>query len=221
LQDLRNLTISALSRNLAVGSIVIVMVLASSRSLLEALWGVDNFGGENLNLAVQLLNVYYILLFATGFSLIARKMTIAMGMVSRQYLFASVVQMLSALSAWLLISTYGTYGALFAIFINTVGLALVPYLILIIWKPDLAIFYPAGLLFRWSLSIVVGLVTVSYLESVFGYEYFSGNRIMLLIHATILACIAAMSCLSCAWVLKIHEVRLSCKKIVGLLRNTS
>ena len=99
-KDVRDLAKTALARALGVTMVGAVAIVVSARPLLAGMWG---FGGAELDAATVLIVLHFLLLFASAAEQVARKTTMSLGLVNRQYLSASVVQAASAAAAWWLI----------------------------------------------------------------------------------------------------------------------
>lgn len=205
---------AALSRCLGISSLAIVAIVVAGQPLLSGLWGSKRFGPEHLDLAAMLLAVFYVLLLASALGQIGRKMTISLGMVGRQYLSTSAVQVLSAACAWGLISYFGVPGAMATVVFNSAALASAPLIVLLVWRKDMVPFYPVDRIARWIVSAMAGLAAGFCLKWFMAGPPLDG-RIGQLLLAAMLGGSAALVSLLVAWLVNVYEVRESCRRLLG------
>ncbi len=155
--DLRRLVHSALGKSLTLLAPVLAAVAVAGRDVLAGLWGWRSFEPGQLDLAGLLLIVLLALLLASALGQIARKTTMSLGMVARQYWTAAGVQLGCAALAWLAMPDGGSAAAMGVIATNEIALAAVPVTLLALWRRDLVAFYPLGDAGRWLLASACGV----------------------------------------------------------------
>ena len=217
-ENLRDLARSALGRCLGIAVLVASAVLVCGRPLVGGLWGSRHFGGRELDLAAQLLGVFYLLLFASALNQIARKITMSFGMVQRQYWSTAVVQVLSAAAAWALIRPLGMTGAMVTIAGNEVALALAPLAVLAWWRRDLVVFYPPGLVWRWAAAGAGGVAAAYGLVLASSGHTLVGGRLGQLLWAAALGATAMTVAVAVAWLLNVYEVRKGLRVVLAKAR---
>lgn len=149
-QNLRCLVHSALGKSLALLVPVLAAAAVAGRDVLAGLWGWRSFDPARLDLAALLLIVLLGLLLASALGQIARKTTMSLGMVARQYWTSAAIQLGCAALAWWAMSD--SRGAIGLIAANEIALAAVPVCLLGLWRRDLVAFYPLGDAARWLLA---------------------------------------------------------------------
>ncbi|MGA2070539.1 MAG: lipid II flippase MurJ [Sedimentisphaerales bacterium] len=198
----------ALTLCLGVSVLTITAVMAAGEPLLNALWGGKHFGTENLALAVKFLKLFYLLLSLwVGLNLITRKILMTLGFVRQVYLSGVLVQILSAICAWLLIRFFGIAGAMSVIFINAAAMTLAWMFVLWIYKRDMLVYYPIGHLLKWSAAGLAGILVGYGVNFFIKQTVLVGNRFGQLLCACVLAGTSVMVTLIIAWLLNIYEVR--------------
>lgn len=214
----RDLTRAALARYLAIGSLILLAIVASARPLLGAMWGGKRFGPESLDLAAWLMGLMYIRLFASGFGQILRKVIMGLGMVTSQYIGSSLVQLLSAGASFGLIYLWGVHGCIAALLFNAVGLGLVPLVILLLRRRDLVVFYPVHAVWRWCVAGGLGGLSGMALKMMFEGQTLIAGRVGLFLWACALAGTSVAVALVVAWLLRVYEVRELARRVHARLR---
>ena len=205
-----------LARLLTIWAVVFVAVTTAGRPALGGLWGSDRFGAEDLDLAAKLLIVLFSLTVVEVVQWILHRVNLASGSAKVQYNANTIAQLVTALSAWVLIPAFGIVGAIVVFAIERVVTTLGGWIIL--WtKQRLVLFYPPGILWRWALCILGGLAVGYLLASVAGDVITIQGRVGAIVQAAWVAGGAVGTTLIAAWLLKVHEVRVSGRSIARMI----
>lgn len=94
------------------------------------LWHNEKFDLESVQFAYQLLIFLFLLLFFQGYYAINRKLAISLGLVKKAYLAFALVQLVSAVAAFLSLRYFGQNGLFIILAINILGFALASFLVL-------------------------------------------------------------------------------------------
>ena len=207
LGNTKQLIKEALERSLVVSVLAFVVILVSGHSLLTALWGGERFGGEELELAANLLAFFFFMLFFSSLSQVGRRITLSTGLVKHQYFGSCLVQLLSGLLAWVLLPSFAVVGLVAVIAFNAAGLGLIPLLLLMAKRPQLAMFYPPGELCRWVVIILMSFGLGHLLNNWVEVPFLVEGRLGYLLHGVVLAAFTAFASILVAWVLGVTQVR--------------
>ncbi|RPI76482.1 MAG: hypothetical protein EHM42_14740, partial [Planctomycetaceae bacterium] len=148
----------ALARVLAVTAIVTTAVLAGAERVLIGLWQGEQFPPAKISTLVWLLAGLYLLLPLTGTAMVLRKVTVSLHRVRETYGAMALVQLISAVLAWLLVSRFGLPGALGVMALNLVGFCAAPVVVLRATGDAFRFKYPLGRVWRWSLAATLGIL---------------------------------------------------------------
>ncbi len=206
-QNVRQLARAALARCLAIVALASVAVWAGGKPLLAALWGADRFGAAELDLAANLLGLFYILLLAVSLSLIVRKTMMSLGYVHRQYWVSATVVLMSALAGWLLIGRYGVAGVMLTVGLAEIGLGLAPLGVLLLVRREVAFFYPLGTVAKWLPACLAGLSAAYAAQWLAAGQQWGGGRIGSLLWACVLGGLGTGVAFAVAWLVGVPEVR--------------
>lgn len=213
-RNVRDLARTALARTLGIATLAAVMIAVAGRSLLKGIWA---FPDDTLEIATILMVVHFLLIFVAALEQVARKTTMSLGMVSRQYVSTGAVQLLSAVLAWSLIrEPIGLFGLAATVSCNVILLAAAPMVILGIWRRDLAAFYPMDRAWRWALSAAAGWAAGTAMRWGLGPYWPMEGKVGAVLWSGSLAAVAAIVCAAAAWALGVYEVR----EVVRRLRST-
>jgi len=216
--DLQRMAREALAQILAVCSLVVLAVAVSSSIIVRVLWSSDRFGDALLQTAAVLLPLMFALLFADAIALIMRRITVSLGFVGRQYVGATIVQIISAAAVFLLVSRYGVTGAVSVLYVNCLGMALASYLVLCIWKRDLALLFSFDCVWRWAVSAGLGYGVVRLAAAHPEWPDIADlTRFENLGLGAVTVAAACGTALIIGWLLNIAEVRFIAAKIVNRL----
>ena len=216
-KSLRNLSQATLAKGLAICGLAIVAIWVSSRLLLGGLWGPERFGIAELDLASFIVTVLFVLTLVGTLSIVARKTGVSVGLLTPQYIFASVTQLLSAGMVWYLIQAYATNGAIAGMIGARILLALAYMLALLIWRRDLLAVYDLGLFLRWSIAAGVGIAIGKFAAHWTGADILPDRWPMLAAGLGLAAGAMAVT-VGMAWVLRIYEVRELFRRMLPLAR---
>jgi putative peptidoglycan lipid II flippase len=205
--DLRDMMRVALARNLAIASIAIVGILAGGAPLLGALWGSEKFGVEELALSVRLLQLFFVLLLVEGVGQIARRVTIALGMVRESYMVAAGMQILAAGVFWFLSTGYGVPGTMLAFALAVTLLNTSYYLPLLVLRRDLVVFYRPAPIVAWGAAVAAGFAVSNLLALGIQDLPVFASRAGLFVLSALLAGIAIAAAVLISALLGIGEVR--------------
>ena len=206
-ENARHLAREALSRSLMIWSVLVAVIVVAGRPALAGLWGVHKFGADNLVIAVRLLIVFYVLMFASNLGQISRKTAISLGAVRQVYLYASGMQLLSAGVVFLLLPRFGIAGAAAVVAFNVLALAAAPTIALWRERPALVTGYPAPMLWRWSIAMALGVAAGSAVAWQASIATMSTGRAGEILWAIALAGLVATVCTIVAWALNVPDVR--------------
>ena len=205
-----------LARLLTIWAVVFVAMTTAGRPALGGLWGSDRFGAEDLDLAAKLLIVLFSLTVVEVVQWILHRVNLASGSAKAQYNANTIAQLVTALSAWVLIPAFGIVGAIVVFTIERVATTLGGWIIL--WtKQRLVLFYPPGILWRWALCMAGGLAIGYLMAAVAGDVVIIQGRIGELVRAIWIAGGAVGATLAAAWLLGVHEVRVSGRGISRMI----
>lgn len=151
-QHLRSLASIALGRCLAISVLAYVSFRAFGAPVLELAWGTKRFTSEQVSLGAWLLSVQLILLLASGYAQILRKIVLSAGYPGRLYLQCAALQIACAFLATPLVRHLDLFGLLAVWAVNASGFAAIPAVILALRRRDLLVFYPFSLIWRYLLA---------------------------------------------------------------------
>lgn len=206
-QNVRDLARLALSRSLMIWGLLVAGIVVAGRPALAGLWGASRFGGANLTIAVRLLVVFYLLMFVSNIGQISRKSAMSVGAVRTVYLYSSGMQLLSAAVVFLLLPRFGITGAAAVVAVNMCALAAAPTVALWRVRPELVAAYPAAMLWRWILAMVVGIAVGTQMAGLHDFANPSTGRLASVVWAAALGAAVVAVSLAVAWLLKVPDVR--------------
>lgn len=205
-RNIRSLVVPALSRTLAIVSIIVAGYSAAGHALLVALWGYERLDQAGYELATLLVLVQYLLLTVSGLQLVSRQTLMALGLVHRVSWLMASAQLLSALCTWFFVVWWGTNGAIAAVVCNALLLMSAPLLLLLLRQRTLPLWYPPGRVLCWTAAVVGGYGAGCAVRSLFP-DGFIEYRLGALILGVVVATTSMGVALGIAWVLGIYEVR--------------
>lgn len=217
--SLRDLSRSALAKGLAVSSLAIAAIWVSGRLLLGGLWGAHRFGIEPLNLATLIVGLLFILTLTDALGLIARKTGVSVGLVTQQYLFASVAQLVNAGAIWTFTIFFATNGAVVALVGCTILTSVAYLAALLIWRRDLVAVYEPKLLLQWGIAVAGGIGTGRLLGYLTGGNLVTGRWERLGVGIG-LATVAMVVTVCIAWMLNVYEAREGGRRLWAMVRRS-
>ena len=217
-RDIRRLVVPALSRTLAIVSILVAGFSAAGHALLVALWGLERLDQADYRLATLLVLVQYLLLNVSGLQLVSRQTLMALGLVHGVSWLMALTQLLSALCTWFFVVWWGTNGAIGAVVCNALLLMSAPLVLLLLRQRTLPLWYPPGRVLCWTAAVVGGYGAGCAVRSLFPdglIEYRLGALLLGVVVATTSMGVA----LGVAWLLGVYEVRQAVTRTWALARN--
>lgn len=212
-RNARELARKSLSISLGVCSVAIAAICVSAQPLVSGLWGGARFGREEVDLAAWLSSLLMLLLLPSAVRQIVRKTNMSLGMVRREYVSASLTQVLTALAALFLVRRFAASGAMAALAFNAIGLAAGAMIVLGISRRSLLTFYPLDRLWRWALAVGAAVALGWAARAGAGDFWMGAARGTRLLWATALAGVSAGAALTVAWLLRVPEVRESYRRL--------
>lgn len=199
----------AIAQVLAVSTVVTVGVLAGAPLVLTGLLEGDRFPAEQIRDITWLLGGFYVLLPIVGAANILRKVAVSLLRVREVYFALAVVQVISALLAWLLIPAFGLIGAWATTMANVMGFWLASRAVLkgVAAAPQLRL-APHDV-WRWAVASSISLVFAWGLSRAFEefpIRLFS-QRIDLLLYGSIVAAWCVLVALVVSLMLGVEESR--------------
>lgn len=165
---------AALSNYLEVYFWVLAAGLPALGHALFTLWGSDRYGAELISLTRSILVVFSILMLFQMYSILSRKLNLALGYFSQQYTLSILLQIFSIGVAVILIHYFGIWGAVGTVAFNTISLAIIGWYVTYKLRPNLAIFFSAKEISYHMLSFIPA-ATVGALVAYFMNGYFNFN----------------------------------------------
>ncbi len=156
----RNLTTilnNAIVQNLIICSFVSVLCVLAGESALSLLWQNEKFGGEFITKAYSLLTYFFIFMLFSAAGQIYSRVNLSFEWVERQYIGASVVQLISAVISVLAITNLGFFGLALTIGLNMFLLFFNPFSIIWLRKRQLLTPFPFGELAKLAIIVVVAI----------------------------------------------------------------
>jgi peptidoglycan biosynthesis protein MviN/MurJ (putative lipid II flippase) len=148
---------AALSNYLEVYFLVLAAGLPALSHALFALWGSERYGTELIYLTRSILAVFSFLMLFQMYSILSRKLNLALGYFSQQYTLSILLQVISIGVAITLIYYFGIWGAVGTVAFNTICLAIIGWFVTYILRPDLAIFFSAKEILNHILPLILGV----------------------------------------------------------------
>lgn len=209
----------ALRQSLGISALAVVAMWTAGYPLLDGLWGGEKFGEEQLRLAHFLLTWWFVLFLFAALGGIARKVTVALGMVRSQYGGMAAVQLLSAPLAWILIDRFSVWGIVVVLGFNFIGRGLVPVALMAFFH-RFTLFYPWRPLAKWILAaaagIGAGLLTSNTLSA---YAGLLPEPVGDLLLAVVIASFACATTLVVAWITGVEDMRIFLERLRDWLRD--
>lgn len=158
-KKLMNFSIRA---NLVLGLFVFVIIIASGFNLLGFLWHSKKFDTKSLDMAYLFLCIWFILFLFQGVSQLYRKVAIMTGLVKKNYAYLTFGMIISSATTYILVTTFGTYGLITAIFISRILFLIVPVLSVYFYRKEYFMFPDSGFVISiFIVSIVAATTTLS------------------------------------------------------------
>ncbi len=160
---LKGIIKSAASKSFAFSFTCAILVIVSGEVVLSFLWGSDKFGPEYIQLCYYLMIVFFGLLIFPALNQVYNKVNITHGFVRDQYLGASLVQLISALMAHLLIPELGFMALLIILGVNLVMKLLNSLRIIYFKNRELLYLIELKSFAKWLFVMLVSISTTLYL----------------------------------------------------------
>jgi putative peptidoglycan lipid II flippase len=149
---------AALSNYLEIYFFVLAAGLPALGHALFALWGGDLYGPDLISLTQMILIVFAILILFQMYSILSRKLNLALGYFRHQYIFSILLQVVSIGIAILSIHLFGIWGAVITVTFNTIGLASIGWVVTNKHRPDLAIFFSLKEILSHIFPLIFGVL---------------------------------------------------------------
>jgi putative peptidoglycan lipid II flippase len=151
----------ALSQMVAVTALVSAAVITGGQLLLTGLWAGERFHPDQVRAAAWLLAGLFTLLPLAGAAALWRKASVSLHLLWETYLALSLVQLVSAGLALLVVPQFGLPGALAVSAANLLGFAGAPWWVLKIRGHRLIAAPPVDRFWKWAIAVSVA-VPVGY-----------------------------------------------------------
>jgi putative peptidoglycan lipid II flippase len=199
----------ALSRTIAVATVVAAVVVTGGERVLAGMWAGDRFPREQVAELALLLSGFFLLLQVAGTASIWRKAAISLGLIRQTYWGLAVVQVLCAAVAWPLVSIFGLLGAWLVNAFNLVGFLAAPVIVLRLTGLSLGIRFPFDRLWQWLVAAAVGIAIAEVVGSLLGEPEISTmfDRVHLALSGILVSSAALVSTLGISLLLGVPESR--------------
>jgi len=196
--------------------LVLVALFPALANLLGALWGGKYYHQQEISQTTFFVFCFLALLIFDGAGLLYRRLNVIMGDLHRHYAAITIVQIVMAFAAPMIVRGLGISGAAWVLILSILAQLLAGVAIVYFRRPQFLAFFPQR---TWKLVLAAfGPVLLAWLLPVifprlgYGGDYSFLGKLRELLKAGILGSAGLLLGVAVAWMVGVEEVRLAWEK---------